>query len=68
MLERCYKDGEFKQAIGIGLEAYRLDVLKTAVDMGNRKELLAYILECSLGIVQNLGFRNQVICNMFERW
>ncbi|KAJ3305763.1 proteasome regulatory particle base subunit, partial [Blyttiomyces sp. JEL0837] len=54
MLQRCYDDGEFKQAIGIGLEALRLD-------SGDAKELLSYVLESSLTIVQNLDFRNQVL-------
>ncbi|KAJ1554728.1 proteasome regulatory particle base subunit, partial [Cladochytrium tenue] len=61
MLERCYRDGEYRQAIGIALEAQRIDVIENAVKKGSKKELLAYVLECSLTIVQNLSFRNKVL-------
>ncbi|KAI9364396.1 armadillo-type protein [Zopfochytrium polystomum] len=61
MLDRCYRDGEYRQAIGIGLEALRLDVIEKAVVQGNKRELLGYVLECSLTIVQELEFRNKVL-------
>ena len=61
MFERCYADGEFKQAIGIALEAHRLDVIETSILKGNQKDLLQYVLDAGLTIVQNLELRNKVL-------
>ncbi|KAI9004255.1 26S proteasome non-ATPase regulatory subunit 1 [Gaertneriomyces semiglobifer] len=61
MFQRCYDDGEFKQAIGIALESMRLDVLEQAISKGDRQTLLSYVLETSMTIVQNLNFRNEVL-------
>ncbi|KAJ3217761.1 proteasome regulatory particle base subunit [Dinochytrium kinnereticum] len=62
MFKRCYADGEFKQAIGIALESLRLDVLETAIVKGNsQKELLSYVLEACISIIQHVDFRNKVL-------
>ncbi|KAJ3148007.1 proteasome regulatory particle base subunit [Geranomyces variabilis] len=61
MFQRCYDDGEYKQAVGIALETLRLDVLEEAVLKGEQQLLLSYILEASMNIIQNLNFRNDVL-------
>ncbi|KAJ3101281.1 proteasome regulatory particle base subunit [Phlyctochytrium planicorne] len=62
VFKRCYADGEFKQAIGIALESLRLDVLEATIVKGNaQKELLSYILEAAITIVQHIDFRNKVL-------
>jgi len=61
MFQRCYDDGEFKQAIGIALEARRLDIIEQAISKGQASELLAYVLEVSMTLVLNLDFRNEVL-------
>ncbi|ORZ39808.1 armadillo-type protein [Catenaria anguillulae PL171] len=61
MFKRCFADGEFRQAIGIALEARRLDVIQDSIKMGASGELLQYVLECALNVVQHRGFRNQVL-------
>ncbi|KAJ3005211.1 proteasome regulatory particle base subunit [Thoreauomyces humboldtii] len=61
MFQRCYDDGEYKQAIGIALETLRLDILEEAISKGDAQQLLSYLLEASMSIVQNLNFRNDVL-------
>ncbi|KAJ3041541.1 hypothetical protein HDV00_009016 [Rhizophlyctis rosea] len=60
MFERCYTDREYKQVIGIALETLRLDEIEKTIGKGDPQELLAYVLEASRTIVQNLTFRNEV--------
>ncbi|RIB20457.1 armadillo-type protein [Gigaspora rosea] len=61
MFQRCYDDGEYKQAIGISLEARRLDIIEQAISKGPSSELLAYVLDKSMTLVLNLDFRNKVL-------
>lgn len=61
MFQRCIDDGEYKQAIGIALESKRLDVIEDVISKGNPHELLAFVVEVSMTLVQNLQFRNQVL-------
>jgi 26S proteasome regulatory subunit N2 len=60
MFQRCFDDKEYKQAIGIALEALRLDVVETAILKGSAKDLLPYVQDAALNIIQNLEFRNKV--------
>ncbi|KAH8555091.1 armadillo-type protein [Umbelopsis sp. PMI_123] len=61
MFQRCIDDGEYKQAIGIALESKRLDVVEDVISKGNPHELLSFVIEVSMTLVQNLQFRNQVL-------
>lgn len=61
MFQRCIDDGEYKQAIGIALESKRLDVIEDVISKGNPHELLSFVVEVSMTLVQNLQFRNQVL-------
>ncbi|KAI8062416.1 armadillo-type protein [Gongronella butleri] len=61
MFQRCAQDGEYEQAIGIALEAHRLDVVESMIQHGQPAKLLPYVLEVSMTLVQHLEFRNQVL-------
>ncbi|KAI8619564.1 armadillo-type protein [Chytriomyces sp. MP71] len=61
MFNVCHADGEFKQALGIALEAQRLDVIEETVLKGNQGELLTWLMDASLSIVSSLDFRNKVL-------
>eukprot|EP00158_Paraphelidium_tribonemae_P008041 Partr_v1_DN28445_c2_g2_i1_m41566 putative 26S proteasome len=62
MFQRCFDDQEFKQAIGIALDARRLDVLEKAINQSKSKqELMLYTLEVAMSLVQNVEFRNMVL-------
>lgn len=72
MFEDCYRQKRYRQVIGIAVEAKSLDVLrKTIVRASNdekklngesrrSEELLEYVLDICMGIVQERGFRNEV--------
>ncbi|TPX45587.1 hypothetical protein SeMB42_g03942 [Synchytrium endobioticum] len=63
MFQRCYNDKEYRQAIGIALESRRLDVIERAclLDPTQTKDLLVYVLESSMTLVQHITFRNEVL-------
>ncbi|ORX85159.1 26S proteasome regulatory complex, non-ATPase subcomplex, Rpn2/Psmd1 subunit, partial [Basidiobolus meristosporus CBS 931.73] len=48
-------------AIGVSLESRRLDILEEAINKGDAHELLPYVLDISMTLVQNLEFRNKVL-------
>lgn len=61
MFWRCEEDGEFKQSIGIALESRRLDIVERTILKGTSHELLSYVLDVCMTLVQNLDFRNKVL-------
>ncbi|ORX44150.1 hypothetical protein BCR36DRAFT_586280 [Piromyces finnis] len=61
VFERCFEDKEYKQVIGIALESLRLDIIEKAIKAGDSKELLSYVLNASMTLVQNLNARNEVL-------
>ncbi|KAI8897971.1 armadillo-type protein [Globomyces pollinis-pini] len=66
MFQRCFDGQQYRHAIGISLESLRLDMLETSITKGNAAELLPYVLEGAMTIVQNLGFRNKVLKLLVE--
>ncbi|KAI9293978.1 26S proteasome regulatory complex, non-ATPase subcomplex, Rpn2/Psmd1 subunit [Neoconidiobolus thromboides FSU 785] len=61
MFEKCLQDKEYKQAIGIALESHRLDIVERAIKEGETAQLLEYILNISLKLVEDKEFRIQTI-------
>ena len=62
MFEKCFKDKEYKQAIGISLETRRLDIFERAVkESSDMSDLLSYSMKICMTLVQNLEFRNNVL-------
>ncbi|KAG1473109.1 hypothetical protein G6F56_001140 [Rhizopus delemar] len=61
MFQRCADDGEYEQAIGIALESRRLDIVESNIRKGDADKLLAYVLDVSMTLIQNLEFRNEVL-------
>lgn len=63
MFERCYADKEFIQAIGISIEARRLDKLEESILKSGDPNLLKYTYEIVKDIVLPKEFRrNVVVC------
>lgn len=76
LFERCFLGGSYRQVIGIAVEARRLDVLRRAImratedEKKQRKgedgglirgqELMEYVLEICMNVVQERGLRNEV--------
>ena len=77
LFERCFKEGRYRQVIGIAVEARNLDVLRRVIRRANEdeskrsrqheegavsqgEELLEYLLEICMGVVQERGLRQEV--------
>lgn len=77
LFERCFRDGRYRQVVGIAVEARKLDVLKRSIlraseeekkkgkssasKASSGEELLEYLLEICMNIVQERSFRNELL-------
>lgn len=77
LFERCYREGRYRQVVGIAVEARKLDVLRRTIlrasedekrenktadteTIGRGEELMEYVLEICMDVVQEHGLRNEV--------
>eukprot|EP01132_Coremiostelium_polycephalum_P003896 gene3896-4863_t len=62
MFERCFKEGSYKQALGIALESRRLDIIEKSIsESGNVPGMLNYCLHICNSLVSNRHFRQNVL-------
>lgn len=77
LFERCYKQGRYRQVVGIAIEARNLEKLRQAIVRASQdhtkgkssakddsevgEELMEYVLEICMGVVQERTLRNEVI-------
>lgn len=62
LFERCFQDGTLKQAVGIALEACRLDKLEQAVtNCSDKHSLLQFALSTAQRSVRSRSFRRKVL-------
>ena len=85
LFERCFRSGSYRHVVGIAVEARRLDVLRRAIlrasedekrqskvngeKLSRGQELIEYVLEVCMTVVQERGLRNEVCqpkAGMFE--
>jgi 26S proteasome regulatory subunit N2 len=61
MFRTCLDRLEIKQAIGIALEARRMDILREAVKRAPaQREMINYCKDVCMTLIQSREFRNQV--------
>ena len=72
LFEECYRQKRYRQVIGIAVEANSLDVLRRTIiragedekkqhgESRRSEELLEYLLDVCMSIVQERAFRNEV--------
>jgi 26S proteasome regulatory subunit N2 len=60
MFDKCFQAGQYKQTIGIALEARRLDIVEKCI-VQKPTELLPYVLTTSSNLILNHEFRHQVL-------
>lgn len=72
LFEQCFRQKRYRQVVGIAVEAKNLDVLRRAILRASRdekqqqessrrsEELMEYVLDICMGIVQERSFRNEV--------
>ncbi|KAH7910870.1 26S proteasome regulatory complex non-ATPase subcomplex Rpn2 Psmd1 subunit [Hygrophoropsis aurantiaca] len=61
IFERCIKEREYKQAIGIALESHRLDVVSHVYNLTKDVSLLSYAMEAVLDTGFSLSYRDEVL-------
>jgi len=80
LFEECFRQKRYRQVIGIAIEAKSLDVLRMAIlrashdekkqqgESRRSEELMEYVLDICMGIVQERAFRNEVCTPMMLIW
>ena len=79
LFERCYKEKRYRQVVGIAIEARDLDILRSAISRAAKDdqkesqqssqrsdELLEYVLEICMNVVQERGFRDNILKLILE--
>jgi len=67
MFDRCFEEGNIKQAVGIALEARRLDKLEECINSSSdRASTLSYTLEAAQSLITSRHFRNKVLKVLVE--
>ncbi|PLB38683.1 proteasome regulatory particle base subunit RPN2 [Aspergillus candidus] len=73
LFDQCYREKRYRQVIGIAIEAKSLEVLRRTIIQASEdekkqsgesresEELLEYVLDICMGIVQERGFRNEIL-------
>jgi len=60
--EQCFKEGMFKQAIGVAFETRRSDKIQEAVEKSeNPEEMLGYTFTLAVETIKQKDFRNEVL-------
>jgi len=69
LFEKCYSKGNFHEALGIAVEAQKLDKVKDTIERsGNhmQAEMLSHALSVSQTIIKNKAFRMKMIHTLVE--
>ncbi|KAL4929126.1 proteasome regulatory particle base subunit RPN2 [Aspergillus undulatus] len=73
LFEQCFVQKRYRQVIGIAIEAKDLDVLRKTIvrasedekkqngESRQSEELMEYVLDICMGVVQERGFRNEIL-------
>lgn len=67
MFDRCFADGKYKQALGIGIEARRLDIFRKAISTSDDVAgMLQYAFALCSRVILNREFRHEVLQVLVE--
>lgn len=67
MFDRCFKEGDFRPALGIAIESRRLDKVREAIKLSpDRPAMLAYAYRICMNQIANREFRQEVRWWMVE--
>ncbi|XP_067617166.1 26S proteasome non-ATPase regulatory subunit 1 [Eurosta solidaginis] len=62
MIQRCLDDGQYRQALGIALETRRMDIFEQSIMKSDDVSgMLAYAYNVTMSLIQNRGFRNEIL-------
>lgn len=69
MFERCFNDKKYKQALGIALEARRLDKVRQSIlSSENPPKMLSYCLDVAMNLIQSRDFRQKVLLELVSMY
>jgi len=74
MFERCYKDNQLTHALGIAIEAQKIEKIREVLDHTPQTtscSVIQYGLDAALKLISSRSFRNQVvqvICEKLQSW
>ncbi|XP_017773967.1 PREDICTED: 26S proteasome non-ATPase regulatory subunit 1-like [Nicrophorus vespilloides] len=67
MFQRCLAENQFQHALGIALEARRLDIFQAAIiRSGDIYKMLKYAYDVSMNLIQNRSFRNTLLRKLVD--
>lgn len=66
MIESCVQTGKQKLALGVALEARRLDIIEKIVKSQSSGALISYTLDCAATGVNHREFRNKVLYKLVD--
>lgn len=79
LFEQCFRQKRYRQVVGIAIEAKNLDVLRRAIMRASEdeqktygessrrgEELMEYVLDICMTVVQERGFRNEILKLILE--
>ena len=77
IVDRCFQDGDYRQVVGIAVEAHSFDILREAImkagndgeksgkgrarDRSGREELMDYLLDICMDIIGERSVRNSIL-------
>ncbi|CCJ28483.1 unnamed protein product, partial [Pneumocystis jirovecii] len=61
MFKKYLENKQWKQVLGITLEARRLDIIEDIMNKNEDGSLKNYLLDVGISLIQNLDFRNKVL-------
>jgi len=70
MFERCYRDGKYKQALGIAFESRKIDRIKLTIETNgvNKAEMLDYCFNLCRTTIDNRKFRQEVLTCLVDMY
>ena len=67
MFERCLDDGQNRQALGLSLETRRMDIFRKSIsESEDVVGMLHYAFQVAMSLIQNRGFRNEVLRSLVD--
>jgi 26S proteasome regulatory subunit N2 len=67
MLERCFEDKEYRQALGLGMETRRLDVIERAIRAADDVPgIIKYCVKTAMRLVNSREWRRHILARIVE--
>ena len=67
MFLKCFEDKQFKQAMGIAIEARRMDIFVNSIEKAdNREEMLSYAFRVVMNFQRNRSFRGELLRSLID--